>query len=432
MSDFKHNLAAEFRGEASLESGEVSDAEYTPTVSESPEFTEDDIDDVYDERYAVDVNREFLPSETIDCRQLNATASVINVLGQAVQTARTISPAVAQSFVGRTNCIAFDTSKILGVEVPRLENEDDGSISDVSMEGMSNWFETAKNAFRASVGPFFARMTLTLSRLSSSSKGLANRCARIRAKAGSRKGNGGKDLKLNSKHLELLILGDNYAVNPLAALGKFSELTLAIGEVVEQYHARVDKMMKAKIFDALANVNGNSYVFSQIDVSDLRKQLSALIAEPNPLLLGNTKYVFQGTDATPLYVGLEKQMPSADGLVKHLPAPKSLSPEDVTAWVTGLESLIGAQMSALERLTANCTKSFQNVKSALEKVNYSNYDDKDEPQLYDVDTIALLRLETQVVNEIGTICNRLANYQANLVDRLDAALVVVEESLFQD
>jgi hypothetical protein len=44
----------------------------------------------------------------------------------------------------------------------------------------------------------------------------------------------------------------------------------------------------------------------------------------------------------------------------------------------------------------------------------------------------LLRVENQLVSELGRVCDRLVDYQRDMIDRIDSLLTLVEESVFQD
>jgi len=431
MSQFKQQYQEALKGGASLESAEIAGMAAMPV--DSSEWTQDDVEDMLEDRDSVIVSDDAVTDLAADGKFLAASSAVTNVVGQAATAAETMPPAVAEAFVDQANCVINDASKVIGSPIPNLKCDEDGFVNNASMEGLSDWFGTAARAFKASTGQFFGRIALTFTRLNESSKGLLNRCSRIRSKIKSRKGAGGKALKISSSDLRYLILGDGYVNNPIAALNEFSALSLSVSQVVEQYFDRVDKILKAKIFDALANASGNRSVFTNIETSDLLKQLTDIISKQPALSLGNVKYAVSKIDSSKIIgVTLQDQTPLAEQLVKHLDPIQSLTNEEVMEWVKGLEDLINAQMTRLEKITDRTSRSFDNVRSTLEKLNYTG-GDKDEPLLADdVDVIELLRLENQMVSEVGAICERLASYQQDLVNRLDSALVVVEESLFQD
>ncbi|MNO03763.1 hypothetical protein D3C81_2245600 [compost metagenome] len=49
-----------------------------------------------------------------------------------------------------------------------------------------------------------------------------------------------------------------------------------------------------------------------------------------------------------------------------------------------------------------------------------------------INSMELLRVENQLVSELGRVCDRLVDYQRDMIDRIDSVLTLVEESVFQD
>jgi hypothetical protein len=155
--------------------------------------------------------------------------------------------------------------------------------------------------------------------------------------------------------------------------------------------------------------------------------------------MGNQRYDFNGRKINKvLTVTLAAGTPDAIDLIRHLDAPNSLSNEAINQTLLGLEALIGEQLLTLERITSGTKASFKNLQVIIGKFNNIASDEEkaaaasegSEPVA--MSSLELLRIENQLVSELGRVCDRLVDYQRDLIDRIDTVLTLVEESVFQD
>ncbi|MNG06764.1 hypothetical protein D3C87_1661510 [compost metagenome] len=132
-------------------------------------------------------------------------------------------------------------------------------------------------------------------------------------------------------------------------------------------------------------------------------------------------------------------MPSALDLIRHLDAPNSLSNEQIAAMLSSLEGLIAEQLIALEKITSQSKASFKSLQDVIKKFN-GMAEEAEIAQLkaggaeapVAINSMELLRVENQLVSELGRVCDRLVDYQRDMIDRIDSVLTLVEESVFQD
>jgi hypothetical protein len=431
MSIFSNSLRNAFRGAPSFESAIVETPE--PQVP-ADEITEELIIQTQDERAELSDALDEVHELGEDQRDLDTATAVVHNVAAAVNAAEDVPAHAAEAFAEIANVTIADAEKILDTELPRLETGSDGAVTEASMESFGDWFRGAVKSFGSAMGSFVERMALSFSRLNDSSKGLVKRSMRVRSVIGKRKGEGGKPLKLNSGVLKHLILGDNYTKDPVGALKEFADTNLAITKVVEQYHHRLAEIIKTRIFDALSKSSNNN-VLINIPTEDLLKELKKILDHQPKNFLGNQVYAIQENRYNViLQAVLSSTATEAGMLIKHLDAPVSLTNDEVGKILAGLEGIITDQVKTLERITDSTTSTFKSVRSVIQQLNKSAEDDKDDGvDLPDnVNYLDLLRIENDMVAELGRVCDRLNRYQSDLVDRIDSVLTYVEESVFQD
>lgn len=432
MSTFKQQYGLSLRG-ASFESAE--DAPLPIVIEEA--ITPAYIAEVRDERMDLNDNMAEVKEQTDDVEYLQSSAIVTDPIAEVVAAAPNVPPVDGEAFVAMANQNITTAAVVLDTEIPLLVVDDTGAVSELSQESLGEWFTGAAKSFKEASGRFFTRLALGFSRLNESSKGLLNRSIKLKGKLGSRKGEGGKEIKLDTTTKALLIVGDNYSQDLLGDVTLFCNKSLELSDIVMSYSARLTDLLKKRIFEALSRNTVGSPLLD-LEVADLLRLLDAALGSQPKNYLGNCIYMAnQGRGSKVLTYGLKAGDPNAVVLVKHLDTPKSLSNDQISALLEGLVPVMTNQAKKLEVITDQATSSFNAVRAVLEKLNTRSSDNVDDMmvdnELEDsIDTAELLRLENHLVAELGKICSRLTDYQADAIKRINALLTYAEESVFQD
>lgn len=429
MSKFFQNLRSAFRGDHSFESAEAA-PEVNPAAE--PAITDDLIIEVQEERQELSDCLDEVEEQSEDQRDLESAVAMAKAVTDAVEAVETMPAHASEAFVEIANVTIANAEDVLEVDIPRLDTGSDGTVTEASMESFLGWFKDAAKSFGAAASSFMERMAISFSRLNDTSKGLTKRSMRVRSVIGKRKGNGGKPLKLSSGVLKHLIVGDGYTADPIGELTKFSGTNFALTKVVETYHSRLAEIIKNRIFDAMANKTNNNILIS-VPTDDLLKQLRTVIDAQPDNFMGNQVYAIQENRYNViLQAVLAGTATDAATLVKHLDAPMSLTNEEVGVLLTGVEGLITEQLKALERITSATSSTFQSVRGVISSLNKAADKDEDSDVPVNANHLDLLRIENDMVAELGRVCERLNSYQSDLIDRLDSVLTLIEESVFQD
>jgi len=435
MTRFSDEFKQSMLGDGSFESAIVDESAYqetgiTPelviqTQEERAELADalDQVDEIGDDR-----------------KDIDAAAAVTDAVVSAVSAAETMPAAASETFAEIANVTIASAAQVLDMEMPRLETDPHtGAITEASMESFSSWFSGAAKSFMEASANFFARIGLGISRLNDSSQGLTKRCMRVRTVMGDRKGNGGKPIKLSSGVQRHLVLGDGYASSPIEALTEFSVTNISVTRVINEYHKRLGDLIKDRIFAAVASGQKND-IFVDLKSSDLLEDLEKILGRQPKNLMGNQVYGFNDRPVNKvLTVTLQSGMPNAIDLIRHLDAPNSLSNEQISALLGSLEGLIAEQLIALEKITSQSKASFKSLQDVIKKFN-GMAEEAEIAQLkaggaeapVAINSMELLRVENQLVSELGRVCDRLVDYQRDMIDRIDSLLTLVEESVFQD
>lgn len=430
MSRFLQDFIAARLGTASFES---SDPERFEEPATQDEVTSEIIEEVYEERVELADALEEVGEIGDDRNDIDAAANVAALVADAATAVDTAAPSAVEAMVGLANCALADAERMLDEELPRLDTNLYGEVTDVSMESLGQWFGTTVKAFGAAMSNFGMRVALGISRLSESSTGLVKRSMRVRGLMNKRKASG-KSIKLSSGTARNLILGNAYATPAqlIPALTEFAAMNVSLTKVVETYQQRLVDLIKNRILDAVSNKTSLDGLIN-IACDDLIKQLDALIKAQPATFLGNQRYEFKENRYNKVLTVLPTSTnPDAKELVKHLDNPISLSNEELGAILLGVETIVGESLKTLERISTSTKSSFSALESVVSKLN-NQTDSLDEVDLDDsVNKFELMRIETQLITELGRVVDRLVDYQRDLVSRLDAVIQYAEESVFQD
>lgn len=435
MTRFSDEFKQSMRGDGSFESAIVDESAYQETGI-TPEL----VIQTQEERAELADALEQVDEIGDDRKDIDAAAAVTDAVVTAVAAAETMPAAASETFAEIANVTIASAAQVLDCEMPRLETDPHtGAITEESMESFSSWFSGAAKSFMEASSNFFARIGLGISRLNDSSQGLTKRCMRVRTVMGDRKGNGGKPIKLSSGVQRHLVLGDGYAADPIAALTEFGGFNVALTKVVNEYHKRLGDLIKDRIFAAVSSGQKND-IFVDLQSSDLLDDIEKILARQPKNLLGNQVYAFNDRPINKvLKVTLQSGMPNAIDLIRHLDAPNSLSNEAIVPMLTALEGLIAEQLMALEKMSSQSKASFKSLQDVIKKFN-GMAEEAEIAQLkangveapVSLNSMELLRVENQLVSELGRVCDRLVDYQRDMIDRIDSLLTLVEESVFQD
>lgn len=434
MRQFSNEFKRAALGGFSFESAEVDVGDY-PTTSITPEI----VIQTQEERAELSESLQLVDEIGDDRKDIDASMSVTQAITDAVKAAETMPAAASETFAEIANITIATAAEVLDMDIPKLETDSyTGEITEASMESITGWFSTAAKAFMEASSSFFSRIGLGIARLNDSSKGLTKRCMRVRTLMSERKGNGGKPLNLSSGVLRQLVLGDTYAANPVEALTFFAGINVGLTHLVEQYHKRLGDLIKERIFAAVTSGDKND-IFVELKTDDLLADIEKILAKQPKNLMGNQLYAFNERRYNKVLTAtLQSGSPDAISMISHLNAPNSLTNEQIAAYLNGLEFLIAEQLSSLERITDNSKTSFKNLQTLIGKFNGMATDAEKaadaaagrEPLA--LNSMELLRVENQLVSELGRVCDRLVDYQRDLIDRIDTVLTLVEESVFQD
>jgi hypothetical protein len=430
MSVFKTTLQEALRGKLSLEASEV----VIPPPSH--ELTVEDVQEAREERSEMAEALHEVQTNN-SAKDMEAGAAVVTAIGAAAKAAEDMPAAAADAFVATANMNIATAEQVLETTIPKLAMGSDGGVDEVSLESLSDWFGSAVKAFSAAAARTGGRLALSFVRLNQSTVGLQNRTRRVRDKVRSRKGSGGVDIRLPQKVLELLVNGSNYSQAPTHDLTAFATTSRTLTDIVMEYHRRCDHAVKTHLVQAISAQDLPHDLFAGIQQDDLFQRLDAVIkAQPLPLL-GNVKYARNEERMGRLMAfHLQQDGTLATDVVKYTDQIKSLSTETILQYCQELDRVIGEQIRLLEKVSDAVKVSYASVGVTIKKLTNMSTDDVEVEYDYeldsDINTADLLRLESQLVSEIGRICDRLSRLQADLLARLDAVLTLVEESVFQD
>lgn len=426
MSGFKSDLRLALLGQLSLEAAEVP---VDPSV-----LTVDDVQEVREERAELEESVQEVKNATLG-KEMEASVAVVTAVGNAAKAAETMPKAAASAYVATANMNIQTAEHVLNAEIPKLVVNSDGSVDTVSLESLSEWFGSAFKAFGVAASKAGGRIALGFVRLNDSARGLDKRAKRVKDKVRSRKGHGGVAIKLPKDVARLLVVGDSYTNAPTHVLGEFVSLTRELSNLVVEYHNRCDAVVKEFIVHAISQRDLPDNLFATLKTDDLFQRLDKIIANQPQTLMGNVRYgriENQGGRLTAFH--LSRVGADPDDVVRYGNPILSLSTESVLAYATDIERLVRDQITLIEKMEATSRSAYATVASSISKLTRVPDDVDEDDNYFDsgLNTADLLRVESQLVAEIGRICDRFSLLQTDAVLRINAALTLVEESVFQD
>lgn len=392
---FKQNYSNALKG-ISLESADVVDVSGDPVTADDIQLGIDQIDD--------------------DVAFIKANSVMTDAVAFTTAAAVEVPPAVGESFVATTNCLIADASKVCGGDIPPLKCDLDGAINQISLEELSDWFGVAGEAFAGSSEHFLARVVGIFGQQDLMVTQLLERLEQAKGMVASRTSQGGVAINLDRKACRALVWDGQYSPTPGAHLQIFSDITLALTEVVTDYHKRLLAFITSEPY-ALSKVEGN-HLCGLVASVDLVERLRVLVENQEPPLLGNVKYVYDEDTAVPATGAyLYGRAPDADALIEELDLPESLKPEEMTSAIAVLEMVLTSQAQAIAAIIELCGTSFAAVNESVGEVSGET---------------SPLSLQSKLIVSVADICKTQIVYQSDLLDRCAAVLAWVNESNIQD
>lgn len=437
MSKLKQDFRDYMSGSLSLESAVVAEPEVGIDSSTVLEIRQD--------RDEVEEELQILIEEE-SVTDLASVASTTQSIGGIVDAAVTVNSVDADVYVPVANVSLEAFSHILNVEIPRLEQRLDGHISLESIDSLRGWVSQASSSFKAALKSFFARIALWWRRLHATINTLRKRLTTIRSRAGSRKGTGGADLKLG-KYAYTLVQGDAYAADPLAALKSEIELAQQLAGIVLAAQGTVEATLKTRLETLMATDRPASAIFDADLVKSEEAMAKALKSQPE-FLLGNRSYVTNGKDDDYMLVEAVSVRPDAVQVAKNLPVLRSLSPEQCTAYLNAIDSMLDFTLGALRGIEKDSERTLAVVETAVDRVS-SKYVQTTERSEYRVgddgragmvvtgvertNTMGrVMETEYEIVEVITGLSNTISHILGTALLSASAVLTLVEESIIQD
>jgi len=428
LKDFKNSLNG-----VSFESAEVP-LVAAPPAHEGP-ITQEDIDSVKEHRDEVADVISDAKEVHADAVEIGAVTKATDQVVAAVDNAEHITKDQAETYVNLANLGIDDASHLLKSEIPRL-SATAGKIDSESMEGVMSWLATASKGVWNAAGTFFERVGTIFVRLDKTSNGFHNRIGRIQGKLKNRKGDGGKPLSLSKGVKVLLVEGNGYvnAHDAGSALTSFSAIALGIVAELEKYMLKVDSEAKKELMAALTKDYDRGE--SIVDSAEFSNKIQSLLSSQGQHLLGNVRYEFKEARGRSRILNCElvEQQPPASAIIKHLDNPVSLTDAEVGHLLVQIGQVVSHQTTQLQQIIKSTQKSFSQIKGVIRDLTEEKFGDDgtEVPHSHGADQHRLIRLENSLVDELGGIAKAMTRHQTDLIERIDAALTLVEESVFQD
>lgn len=442
MSQIATDFRALMTGTLSLESAIQGPDQQSDTLPITPDVVmeirseRDELDELMEELLDEDDGLELGGSPIIA-----AVGGVGNIAAQAAS----IGPVVADAFVPLANTSLESISRILQVDVPRLEQELNGKISLESIDSLAGWAQTAAGSFKSSVKNFFGRIALWWRRIFVSAESLRKRVNTIRSRAGSRKGTGGKPLKLGS-NAQLLVQGDALSSDPLGALSAELALNESLAALVLKGQQDLAGIMSTRLDTLLQSGNNASAMFTS-DLSATLKAAGGLLAKQPSFLLGNRQIRLVEDDGDYIIVEYAKVNPEADRVAKNAAPATSLTPEQAVAYLDAIDSLIDGIVASLRTLEKESDRICRAGEAAIDRLNSKFVSERQlERQTIDADGRPVTTVEVETTSSIGRMMDveyEIAEVITGLSHTIDiiksrsiyaisGVLTLVEESIIQD
>jgi hypothetical protein len=438
MSQISADFKKFMRGDVSLESAAVIPTELSTNLS----LDVDDVIEIREERDEIEDELEaMIEAEPSDVGSIVAPASAIS---QIVDGAQAADPISADSYVPVANASLESFARILEVDVPRLTQELNGQISVESIDSLRGWVTQASSSFKASVKNFFARIALWWRRLFVTCERLRKRLNNIRARMSSRKGTGGKDLKMG-KYAAGLVQGDGYAADPLAALATEAALSNKLSAVLLAAQASVSETLTSRLDQLLATDRPASATF-RADLGKVIADLEATIASQPTNLLGNTKLI-TGQDDDFVLLEYVDGTPNGAMVAKNAGALRSLTPEQVTQYLDAIDVVLDDAIAAIRGIEKESARVCRIADTAVDRVaskyvveremTRQSVDDEGRPvfvtETESTSTIGrVMETEYEIVEVINGLNWTINTVLSRLMYATSGVLTLVEESVIQD
>jgi hypothetical protein len=382
-----------------------------------------------------------IEEEPSDAGAIVKSASAVS---QIVDGAVAADPISADAYVPVANASMESFARILEIDIPRLNQELNGQISVESIDSLRGWVTQASSSFKASVKNFFARIALWWRRLFVTCERLRKRLNNIRARMGSRKGTGGKDLKMG-KYAAGLVQGDGYSADPLAALATEAALCTKLSQILLAAQAGIGETLTSRLDQLLATDRPASAMF-RADLSKILGELESTIGSQPINLLGNTKLV---TDQDDDFILLEyvDGSPSGDMVAKNAGALRSLTPEQVTQYLDAIDVVLDDAIATIRGVEKESARVCRVADTAVDRVaskyvveremTRQSVDDEGRPVILteteSTSTIGrVMETEYEIVEVIDGLNWTINTVLARLMYATSGVLTLAEESVIQD
>lgn len=439
-------LAADFRsfmaGSLSLESAVV-----TPPSELSDDLPLDPsiILEIREDRNEVEEELESLieaDAPEVGSANINQTVGAVMAISDA---APAVDSVTADAFVPVANASLESISRILQIHVPRLNQELNGQISLESLDSLRDWVGQAASSFKASAKNFFARIALWWRRLFVTVERMRKRLNSIRARVGSRKGTGGKDLKLG-KYAAGLVQGDGFSSDPLAAMNAEAELNTKLAQILLGAQGGIEQILTSRLDQLLGTDRPASAMF-RADLSKVLSQLEAAIKQQPAHLLGNKSIMTEPDDGDYMIVVFNNASPNPEQVAKNSAPLRSLTPEQVMVYLDAVDVLLDSAMSTIRGIEKESMRILKTAETAVERVG-SKYTIDREMMQETVDgdgrptyvsvtettsTIGrVMETEYEIVEVINGLSWTINVLVARTLYTASSVLTLAEESVIQD
>jgi len=434
----KSDFQSMMRGDASFES-----AVTLPELATDQPLDTSAIIEIREDRQEVDQELEAL---------IEAEPEVVKPIVQSVGAveaiaagAGSVDAVTADAYVPVSNASMEQFARILEVEIPKLEQELNGHISLESLDRVRGWVTQAAQSFRSSVKNFFARIALWWRRLFVSCERLRKRLNSIKARQSSRSGSGGKDLKLG-KYAAMLIQGDGYAADPLGAVAAEGALANQLSAILLAAQNSVADTLTNRLDQLLATDRPASAMFRQ-DLSKIIGDLEAALKKQPAHLLGNVNILTDKDDGDYMLLRYEATSPNAAMVAKNAASPKSLSPEQVSQYLSAIDTLMDGIISTVRGIEKESDRVVKIATTAVERVSSkyvttrdmttSGLDDEGRPvTVTETETTSsigrVMETEYEIVEVINGLSWTISVVLSRLLYATSGVLTLVEESVIQD
>ena len=440
MSQIASDFKAMMRGTVSMESAVLVPNELSTDLP----MDKDDVLEIREERSEIDQELEAMIS--VESDSVKPILQTVGAVAAIADGASAVDSVTADSYVPIVNASMEQFQRLIEIDIPKLTQELNGHVSLESIDSLKDWVTQSAASFKISAKNFFARIALWWRRQFVTAERLRKRLNSVRARQGSRKGTGGKDLKLG-KYAGGLIQGDGFATDPLAALAAEGTLSSKLVETLLAAQGSVAETLTSRLDQLLATDRPASAMFRQ-DLTKIIADLEAALKSQPTHLLGNMNLVTDKDDGDFMLLQYIQAAPNADAVAKNAAPAKSLSPEAVSSYLDALDTLLEATLSSIRGIEKESARVCKIAETAVERVG-SKYTTQREMQSYggvdeqgkpvwttETETTSTLGRVMETEYEIVEVINGLSwtinVIVAHLMYTASSVLTLVEESVIQD